>query len=503
MSNEFLGIDVANNGQYQRLKTWNRQHADGQWHLETFTLSGDQIGESFTIRFFGITHNMFTTFAVDNVMIAAAPGSVVVTPDTPSMEEPDLAVTETTARPATVAPQERLSLETTIQNSNAAAGTQTITIYRHTQITDTPKQGGAVTSIVGAILQTDATRSIRTTTSAPETPGTYYYYSCISELENEENVANNCVETPATVAVSPKPQTPQTPNYDDLPMGGDWINVSSPSNPDFSNAGTITLGGLETTTGVQGFVVSAHVVAPPGPDGLDDYTNTDAITGHRSVGGTFRDLLGKVFRMPKLQRREGAQTPLLTADAAFVAYPHPGTPDCSYTYKEYDQFSRGREYCLDVGSGEYLERIAPLRVRGADNAVHPVIGSAASTEGLTVQFFGARSGEALRATVETAKVLSVTESGLVSYLSTAFETLTQGGDSGAPIYTVPDAAGNVRIVGVLVGATSTGEAGNWRHGILFSTWSDVEAALDLKPLSAPASAGPTEDDLASLFSAFD
>ena len=215
------------------------------------------------------------------------------------------------------------------------------------------------------------------------------------------------------------------------------------------------------------------------------------------------NLLGKVFRMPKIQYREDGRLPLLIADAAFVAYPHPSTPDCSYTYKEYDQFSRGKEYCLDVGSGEYLERVAPLRVRGADNAVHPVIGSAASTEGLAIQLFGARSGEALRATVETAKVLSVTESGLVSYLSTAFETLTQGGDSGAPIYTVPDAAGNVRIVGVLVGATSTGEAGNWRHGILFSTWSDVEAALDLKPLSAPASAGPTEDDLASLFSAFD
>ena len=277
-------------GSTKRLKTWNRPHADGQWHLETFTLSGDQIGESFTLRFFGITHNMFTTFAVDNVMIAAAPGSVVITPDTPSTGKPDLTVTETTATPATVAPQERLSLETTIQNSNAAAGTQTITIYRHTQITDTPKQGGAVTSIVGAVLRIDTTRSIRTTTSAPETPGTYYYYSCISELENEENVANNCVETPATVTVSPKPQTPQTPNYDDLPMGGDRVNAQP-----HSGDSTITLGGLETTTGVQGFVVSAHAVAPPGPDGLDDYTNTDAITGHRPVGGTFRESARQSF----------------------------------------------------------------------------------------------------------------------------------------------------------------------------------------------------------------
>ena len=53
-----------------------------QWHLETITLSGDQISNSFTLRFFGIAQNSFTTFAIDNVMIAATPGSVVVTPIT-------------------------------------------------------------------------------------------------------------------------------------------------------------------------------------------------------------------------------------------------------------------------------------------------------------------------------------------------------------------------------------------------------------------------------------
>ena len=49
--NEFLGVDVGDNGQYQRLETWNKQHADGQWHRETFTLSGDQIGDATSIRF--------------------------------------------------------------------------------------------------------------------------------------------------------------------------------------------------------------------------------------------------------------------------------------------------------------------------------------------------------------------------------------------------------------------------------------------------------------------
>ena len=84
--NEFLGVDVGDNGQYQRLETWNKQHADGQWHRETFTLSGDQIGDATSIRFFAISGNAFTTFAIDNVLISATPGTVVVTPE-PEPEE--------------------------------------------------------------------------------------------------------------------------------------------------------------------------------------------------------------------------------------------------------------------------------------------------------------------------------------------------------------------------------------------------------------------------------
>ena len=56
-NSEFLGVDIGNNGAYRRLQNWSGQHADGEWHLETFTLSGDQISDSFTLRFFGIAQN--------------------------------------------------------------------------------------------------------------------------------------------------------------------------------------------------------------------------------------------------------------------------------------------------------------------------------------------------------------------------------------------------------------------------------------------------------------
>ena len=71
---EFLGVDIGNNGSYHRLANWSKQDADGQWHLETFTLSGDQISDTFSLRFFGILNNDFTTLALDNILIADRAG---------------------------------------------------------------------------------------------------------------------------------------------------------------------------------------------------------------------------------------------------------------------------------------------------------------------------------------------------------------------------------------------------------------------------------------------
>ena len=108
---EFLGIDIGNRGAYRRLENWDQQHADGAWYYETFTLTEQDLSDAFTIRFFGIAKNAFTTFAIDNVMIAAAPGSVVVEPvpegpDDDTEQEPtarpDLAATDAAASPLSI-----------------------------------------------------------------------------------------------------------------------------------------------------------------------------------------------------------------------------------------------------------------------------------------------------------------------------------------------------------------------------------------------------------------
>ena len=280
------------------------------------------------------------------------------------------------------------------------------------------------------------------------------------------------------------------------------MHIQRPDRSHASSCGTITLGGLETTTGVQGFVTSAHVIAPKNPDDSINFTATNAtetLTGHSKdrTYFTLQHFLGKVYRMPKLRRiqSEGGGYNLLPADAAFVAYPHPKTPGCSLTWS-----GDGEEFCLDVGAGEYIERVTPLTVRGANGATHTVTGSKEAANGLVVRFFGARTSVPMSSIVEGSKALSYhKEANNFVYFAVGGSPV--GGDSGSPIYTIPDEKGNVHIVGILEAIVFLRDE---RAGISFISWSDVEEELDLKPISAPDGlTEEDEEDLAGLFSAFD
>ena len=199
-NSEFLGVDVGNNRSYRRLKNWDGRDADGQWHRETFTLSGDDIGENFSIRFFGITATDFTTIAIDNVMIAATPGSVAVEPVEPPAADPDLAVTSLRAIASTPAlPGQSIPLRATVVNTNAPAGTRDVSFYRHTQETDTPRTSATPVASSRLPLQTNSTRFVSINTVTPIAPGAYRYYACVDEIPGEET-ANNCAETTVTVA---------------------------------------------------------------------------------------------------------------------------------------------------------------------------------------------------------------------------------------------------------------------------------------------------------------
>ena len=224
-NSEFLGVDIGNNGAYRRLHNWSGQHADGEWHLETITLSGDQISNSFTLRFFGIAQNNFTTFAIDNVMIAATPGSVVVTPiipeQTPDLDEtvnrPDLMVEHGLALSRTVQAGAAITFYPRTTNvGTASAPSTTIRVYRHEQETTTPRVGGIeeTRTARSAALAPDRSAITVAHATAPSTAGVHYYYLCLDHVTNETVTNNNCTQTPATVSIE---QTATDPGQEEVP----------------------------------------------------------------------------------------------------------------------------------------------------------------------------------------------------------------------------------------------------------------------------------------------
>ena len=621
--NEFLGLDIGNNGSYRRLDNWDKQDADGQWHRETYTLTGDQISDAFTVRFFGITRNAFTTVAIDHVMIAAAPGSIVVEPvepeepeeepiedepeeeqpedeqpeeepeedgglddffnffdtvddeedesdltvtnmiafprslqaggailisariantgtddispqtvhiyrhttptsnprvggiretttttigtlaagtarnvsvrvtappvyettehyyyvcvdntcadtpatvtiqpdpDQPPPEEPttkpDLAVSNTTARPVSLQSGDTITIRATVTNvGDDTASARTVAIYRHTRATSNPRVGGTReqnTTTTGSLAPNTAI-SVTSTHTAPTVAATtrHYYYVCVE---------NTCSPVPAEVVIRTKPEDPGPPYRDcyhvperSTPMGGDSLLTQPVGDTTAATCGTITLGGLETTTGVPGFVISAHAVADISVQAgtSADYTRTDVLIAHSEHKPSFRmkHFLGKVFRMPAIYTEEGRKT--LSADAAFVAYPSPKTPGCSLTWT-----SDSEEFCLDPDQDEHIERVVPLSIRGENNRVYTVVGSEEPTDGLATRISGAVTGVPLKGTVTGGRLLRVYDYGEDIYAIYAYVSAgdsVRGGDSGSPVYTVPDSAGNVRILGVLHG----------------------------------------------------
>ena len=649
MSNsEFLGVDIGNNGSYQRLTNWNGQHADGQWHLETFTLSGDQISDAFTLRFFGITTNDFTTVAIDNVMITAAPGSVVVEPvepgepeeeeepgepeeDPEETEQPDLTVTYAVTPPRSVPSGSTIALYTRVTNTGTTPSAATVArLYRHTATTPTPTLGGTPETATTAIpaLEPGSSTLKALSATAPAIPSTYHYYVCVegscseaaavsvqtttdttpepetpatitgfsvtnptatppslqstdiltiqatitntgTETDDaaihvyrhtqetatprtggtrESNTATTgtlapnasvtvtsthsaptvlrttryyyyvcadtfCATDPTTVLVRVKPEDPGPPYAScwdvperSTPMGGDVmliLFIGDPGGEVPRRCGTITLGGVETTTGVRGFIASSHVVVKSTYDdetsrSIKDYSRTDTLIGHGRSAGFVNELqhfLGKVFQMPSFYV-EGDKR-LISTDAALVAYPHPKTPGCSLTWS-----GDGEDFCLDQRSSDYIERLVPLTIRGANGETYKVVGSQEPTEGLPIQVSGAVTGIPISSVAKGDRLLvgsgyNTTDGLFFEYINHSRGGGTIGGDSGAPVYTVPDADGNVRIVGILIGHVGVDRPA-------FNSWKTVEEEFNLQPISAPD--GPTEEDeadLAGLFSAFD
>ena len=442
---------------------------------------------------------------------AAAVSVQTTTDTTPETETPatvtGFSVTSAAATPPSLQSTDTLTIQATITNTGTETDDAAIHVYRHTQETTTPRTGGtreSNTATTGT-LAPNASVTVTSTHSAPTVLRTtrYYYYVCADTF---------CVTDPATVLVRVKPEDPGPPYAHcfvvperSTPMGGDVMVVQPGNDTTIRKCGTITLGGVETTTGVRGFIASGHVVVRSTYDdetsqSIQDYSTTDTLVGHSRYSNfswKLEHFLGKVFQMPSFYT-EGDKR-LISTDAALVAYPHPTTPGCSLTWSSDDE-----DFCLDQGSSDYIERLVPLTVRGANGETHKVIGSQEPTEGLPIRVSGAVTGIPVSSVAKGDRLLLRAPLADVDGFFFEYANHSRGGDairgdSGSPIYTVPDANGNVRIVGILTGIGGEGI-------LIFNSWKTVEDEFNLQPIAAPAPDGPTEEDeadLAGLFSAFD
>ena len=412
------------------------------------------------------------------------PAEVVVRPESEPEQGPHLTVTSVAAIPTTVASGTLFTIRATITNdSTARSPSRTVTTYpsRSTTTTPTPYIRVGATATGSLAAGASVTKSMQITAPPVSSQTTYYYYVCVEDM---------CGNTPATVIVQPKPKTVAPTEI----MGGSLLAVyfhADDVNYDVSTdqlytSATLTLGGLTTTDGTKGAVVSGHS-AVMNSRNIQSYKRTDALFFGDSRELIVKDLppvfIGKVMRVPT-PRQMGNFKNFFDADAAFVAYPSLAASNCSLTWREDET---NTTFCLDLGHGEQIEPVTPLAIRGKKGAVYNVIGSQKQTKGLEVMFSGSRSGvaEGYKIKDDTPKLTGVTLGRVDGTGSVTYTYLfgggrpSQGGDSGSPVYTIPDEDGNVHIVGILRGFTVI--AGE--RFTAFNSWEDVEKELDLQPIS--------------------
>ena len=372
-----------------------------------------------------------------------------------------------------------VTVRLTVKNDGSeTASSETVRLYRHRTKTNTPRTGGTEltdTTTTGSLTSgAQVTRTILASTPSVTRATTFYYYACVDE--------GTCTD-PAELQVYPTATI--NPPYgdcfsaavhDSAPMGGDALLVQFIKDGYVNVCGTTTLGGLETTDGTRGFIVSAHTVSESDTSDISSDT-TDTLVGHTEykTSQKLRLLLGKVFKMPST-RTEGGKK-ILAVDVAFVKYPHPRTSGCSLTWQD-----DGEAFCLDdTDQDNYVDRVSPLTIRGRNGDIYRVTGSQRPTRGLKVTYSGAVTGPGSRTgTVGEKLLLREKERGFYVYAYTVSPHLgTKGGDSGSPIYTIPDADKNTQIVGVHKGTlrSSTGNRNT------FSSWEDAANELNLKPIS--------------------
>ena len=420
------------------------------------------------------------------------PATIQVQPTSQEPETPEdttVTITSITATPTNPESGTPVTMQFTVQNNGATSlNPKTVHVYQHRSPTNNPTTGARIAQTATTdIISPDesATQTITTVAPTVTTATRYYYYACIDTICSEsatiyvQLATQEPEQEPEIVAVPEPPyESCWSAPVRRTPMGGDKM-IRQIGRRGITDCTAITLGGLETDDGTRGFVMSGH-----GADGYKTPFQTPDSTYFSHDWddriGKIKGVFGKAFKMPYI-RTEGIGK-VVVADAAFIAYPRSNTLGCSVTWRH-----DSKTYCFDTGQGDYIEKVGSLTIRGKGGSVHKVVGSWRPVKGLEVRITGSVSGvhEDLHVT-DTRFLTKYPDSDHYFYKSLISNATGSDvavlGDSGSPVYTVPDENGNVRIVGIQSGIINL--FGNDKEiRTTFSSWDDVIDALDLKPIS--------------------
>ena len=522
-------VEVGNDGTYTTLGTWGKDEGDDVWHYHTIAIDEEHLGTATTFRFTAHVNNLsdlFSAFfgssttaqdrvmALDNVTVSG-----VLNPDyIVNIAVQDVSVTPTEADAGTL-----VSMSYAVKNIGiVTVQGGDVRVYRHLAKTDTPETGGVkvATQNFGSVEP----EGMHTETVNVETPNVpsdtaVYYYVCADVMEGEEQVGDNCsgavaVVVRAIVTETPEPEEPtedptETPTEEpndttteetpavtcedpspwvgdwklihsrEVVMGGDFATFQPDGDTNTMYAGTISLGGIETATGVRGFVSAAHNVIPYLEFRLVRSRFDQTVVGETKQSpvhgrSIIWNLLGKTHTTPELTKT--GKKYFIGGDVALIAYPWRSLDDCMQVWE-----GNAGIFCVEGNSGDdQIEAVLPLTIRGKCDDRYTVIGSETPKKGLNLWLSGGVSGLHDEMVVKSDKKMLIVIGGeigkeIYQFMHEVYsETEIIGGDSGAPIYTVPDEDGNTHIVGVV--SASKGKI------IYFTSWEDTENTLDLKAI---------------------
>ena len=187
----------------------------------------------------------------------------------------------------------RFTLSATVRNQgNARSGFTTLRYYRSIDSTITAADTSVGTDFVSS-LDASASGDESISLTAPDTPGTYYYYgACVDAVSDESDTANNCSSVVAvTVGAAPAPDlVVDTPTVSEsAPAAGDRFTLSATVRNRGNGSSTLTT--LRYYRSTDSTITTGDTAV-----GMDSVSSLDASeSGDESISLTAPDTPGTYY----------------------------------------------------------------------------------------------------------------------------------------------------------------------------------------------------------------